>query len=769
TLSGGQKARINLARAVYADRDIILLDDVLSAVDARVGKHIMSECINGILSSKTRLLATHQLSLIDSADRVVILDGSGSIDVGTADELLSRSAAFANLMEFSKTSASDEESAAEEEEKEREEEEELELERQKTEISRTRTQRQGEDHHEASSDDEEKTVAAGEDKSESRDFHISTLNLYLKYLLLGSGKLHHGIIPVFGICVALAGFIQVFSSVWLTYWLEDKFKFKDSSYTAIYVVVCVVSFFVFLMLYSLLAYVNNLAGLNLFNMSSARLLKAPMWFMDITPIGRILNRFTKDVDTIDTNLIEQLRLLITSTALIVATVILAGCYIPWFLIVIPFAVLLYYCFFVYYLPSALDLKTLEAVNRSFVFSHFNESLSGMKIVKSYDSTERFLLHFEGLINKMNSAYYLTLSNQRWLSTRLDFISALMTLLLSLLCTFGVFDISSSASGLLVSYIVQVSSSMSLLMRSMTQVENDMNSAERLLEYSLALPEEAQHESTEVKPEPSWPQQGAIEFENASLAYRAGLPLVLKNVSFSVGAGEKIGICGRTGAGKSTIMNALFRISELASGKVSIDGVDISELGLNDLRSKLSIIPQDPVLFNGTIRQNLDPFSKSTDSELWDALKRAWLVEHDAVGVQEYAQGDSLKSFHKFHLDQMVEDDGANFSLGERQLLALARALVRNSKILILDEATSSVDYETDAKIQSTIVNEFAACSILCIAHRLKTILNYDKILVLDKGEVMEFDTPYNLFKLGGIFSEMCDRSKITEADFIAVE
>ncbi len=235
---------------------------------------------------------------------------------------------------------------------------------------------------------------------------------------------------------------------------------------------------------------------------------------------------------------------------------------------------------------------------------------------------------------------------------------------------------------------------------------------------------------------------------------------MKNVTFNVAPGEKIGIVGRTGAGKSTIMNALFRINELATGKVQIDGIDISTLGLDQLRSKMSIIPQDPVLFKGSVRQNLDPFNSYNDVELWDALKRSWLIEKDSeltLGANE--------TMHKFHLDQHIKDEGENFSLGERQLIALARALVRNTKILVMDEATSSVDYETDSRIQSTISNEFSQCTILCIAHRLRTILKYDRILVLDHGEVKEFDTPFNLFKQNGIFTDMCQRSNITEADF----
>jgi len=760
TLSGGQKARINLARAVYADRDIILLDDVLSAVDARVGKHIMNECLCGLLKDKTRLLATHQLSLIGAADRIIVLDGSGAIDVGTQSELMARNSTFTNLMQYSKESEEEEE----EEVEQIEEQEELELERQKTELSKVQTEKHDDGEEAARKEKGKITVAEG------RGTQKISVKIYANYMVLGSGRLGIAIIPIFILIIILNGFFQLFYSVWLSFWVSHKFNISESKYTGIYIMFCFLATFSFILLFSTLAALNNKAGLHLFNLSAQKLLKTPMWFMDITPIGRIMNRFTKDVDVLDTDMIEQLRLFIQSVSLVGGVVILCGVYIPWFFLILPFICVLYYYLAIYYQTSALDIKRLESVKRSFVFSHFNESLSGMKVIKSYSSAERFKDTYESLIDRMDAAYFLTLANQRWLSIRLDCISSLVSFFVAILCTCGVFNMNGASSGLLVSYIIQISSIMSLLLRSMTQLQNDMNSVERLFEYANDLPEEGPFEKEETKPTENWPQEGAIKFDNVCLNYRENLPLVLKNVSFEVKPGEKIGICGRTGAGKSTVMNALFRVNELVDGKVVIDDVDISTIGLNDLRSKLSIIPQDPVLFHGTIRQNLDPFGASSDAELWDALKRSWLVENEAAGTGKYTPGESdIKTFHKFHLDQKVEDDGANFSLGERQLLALARALVRNTRILILDEATSSVDYETDAKIQSTIINEFRQCSILCIAHRLKTILNYDRILVLDKGEVKEFDSPWNLFQYGGIFREMCERSNITQSDFEQLE
>ncbi|CAM9019887.1 unnamed protein product [Wickerhamomyces anomalus] len=740
TLSGGQKARVSLARAVYTNSDIILLDDVLSAVDARVGKHIMDDLICGYIKDKTRVLATHQLSLIQSADRIIFLNGSGGIDVGTEDELLSRNNDFMNLMKFS----SEKEGAEEELEDPQEVGDTIKK------ISTIISAKE-----DVGGDEQKKHKIIEE---EFRSAKSISWEVYYNYFSLGAGRFYFIVLPIFGLSCILNGFLFAFNSVWLSFWVSDKFGFSSHVYAGLYAMFCVLAALANVSMLLLLGKLNNDAGLKLFILALQKVLRTPMSFMDTTPIGRILNRFTKDTDTLDSNIADQLSIFAMGSISVCSTFILCGIYIPYLFIAYPFIGFFYISLSNYYQTSALDIKRLEAINRSNVFSHFNETLSGMSTIKSYGSVKRFSERFEYLIDKMDMAYFPTLANQRWLAVRLDFTASGVSLLVSLLCVCGVFNLGSSSTGLLISYVMQIASIVSMLMRSKTQIENDMNSCERLYEYAYQLPQEAAPIIT-PGPKPTWPEQGSIEFENASLRYRDNLPLVLKNVTFNVAPGEKIGIVGRTGAGKSTIMNALFRINELATGKVQIDGIDISTLGLDQLRSKMSIIPQDPVLFKGSVRQNLDPFNSYNDVELWDSLKRSWLIEKDSELT------DANETMHKFHLDQHIKDEGENFSLGERQLIALARALVRNTKILVMDEATSSVDYETDSKIQSTIANEFSQCTILCIAHRLRTILKYDRILVLDHGEVKEFDTPFNLFKQNGIFTDMCQRSNITEADF----
>ncbi|EGW32761.1 uncharacterized protein SPAPADRAFT_54783 [Spathaspora passalidarum NRRL Y-27907] len=774
TLSGGQKARINLARAVYANRDIILLDDVLSAVDARVGKHIMNNCIMDLLKDKTRILATHQLSLIGSADRVIFLNGDGSVDVGTFEELSSSNPGFSKLMTFNSEAHNDEE----EEEDVPESEDELEQEREmiKRQLTRlsTRASTKADPEDEEARHREFNTDESADGKlidEEERAVNAISMRVYGRYIELGSGAVGPYVYgPLLLIFLMFATFCSIFTNTWLSFWVERRFPLEDKVYIGVYIMFTFLAFIFLTIEFILLVYLTNTASVKLNILAMKKVLHAPMSFMDTTPLGRILNRFTKDTDVLDNEIGDQLRFFLFTLSNIIGVLILCIIYLPWFAISIPFLGFLFVAIANYYQASAREIKRLEAIQRSFVYNNFNETLSGMTTIKAYHAVPRFLEKNNFLIDRMNEAYYLTIANQRWLAIHMDMVASLFALLIALLCVNRVFRISAASVGLIVAYVFQIAGQLSMLIRTFTQVENEMNSVERLDSYASNLPEEAPYVITEKTPPPQWPDKGSIEFRSASLAYRPGLPLVLKNLNFTIKPSEKIGICGRTGAGKSSIMTALYRLSELESGKIFIDDLDIAELGLKDLRSKLSIIPQDPVLFRGTIRKNLDPFNQSSDDKLWDALRRTGLIEEGRLEqvklTNKPSDGSSETNLHKFHLDQSVEDEGTNFSLGERQLIAFARALVRDSKILILDEATSSVDYETDSKIQHTIIREFSHCTILCIAHRLKTIINYDRILVLDKGEIREFDTPWNLFKSNGsIFQQMCQRSNITDQDF----
>ena len=408
----------------------------------------------------------------------------------------------------------------------------------------------------------------------------------------------------------------------------------------------------------------------------------------------------------------------------------------------------------YYRSSAREMKRHEAVLRSVVFSRFGEAITGISTIRAYGLQQQFAKSVSDSIDSMDGAYFLTYANQRWLSVRLDAVGTLLVFTVGILVVTSRFNINPSIGGLVLSYILTIVQMIQFTVRQLAEVENNMNSTERIHYYGTELEQEAPLHLGQV-PE-SWPAKGEIVFDNVEMRYRPGLPLVLKGLSMHVRAGERIGVVGRTGAGKSSIMASLFRLTELSSGSISIDDIDIAKIGLHDLRSRLAIIPQDPTLFRGTIRNNLDPFSEHADLELWNALRQA-----DLVGTQQTMEDEA----GRIHLDTPVEDEGLNFSLGQRQLLALARALVRNSQIIVCDEATSSVDFETDQKIQRTIVRGFKGKTLLCIAHRLKTIIGYDRILVMDAGNVAELDAQINLYDQGGIFRSMCDRSGIRREDF----
>lgn len=720
-ISGGQKARICLARAVYADNEIILMDDVLSAVDAKVGRDIMNNCILGILKGKTRVLATHQLSLIQAADKVVFVS-EGKIDVGSIKEL-QRNPGFVQLMNHATTGTED-------------------------------------------SEDNKENVAASLERAdgtlmrkEDRAVNSLDFSVYKSYMKLGSGIFTlWGWIATYLVNTALATFCLLFSSTWLSFWVERKFVMSNGRYIGLYVMFCLLTVVFLVNELMSLVYLTNTASYKLHNKGLGRILHTPMRYLDTTPLGRVMNRFSRDTEVLDNEVGNQLRIVSFSLSSIIGVLILCIVYLPWFAIAIPLLVFAFVALASYYQASAREVKRLESTQRSYVYSIFGEILSGMDTIKIYRMQSRFLNRVNYVVDKMNEAYFITITNQRWLGVQLTVVSSVFALIVALLCVNRVFNVSPASVGLLLSYVLQITQQMVQMMRSLTQVENQMNSVERLNQYALHLEQEAPFKLGELPD--GWPAAGAIEFQNASLSYRPGLPLVLKDLSFSIRGGEKVGICGRTGAGKSSIMNALFRINELESGTISIDGIDISKIGLEDLRTRLSIIPQDAVLFVGTIRRNLDPFNQHTNHTLLEALKKANLVSEDEK--QHMAAGGL--GHHRFHLDHLVEENGDNYSLGEKQLISLARALVRKTSILILDEATSSVDYETDGKIQATIDTEFRSQTVLSIAHRLKTILSCDRVLVLDQGRVAEFGAPLALYQSGGIFREMCIKSHIGPAE-----
>ncbi|ODQ61918.1 hypothetical protein WICANDRAFT_82082 [Wickerhamomyces anomalus NRRL Y-366-8] len=718
TLSGGQKARLSLARAVYTDKDIYLFDDILSAVDANVGKQITENCLLGVLSDKTRVIATHQLSLIKKADRIVFLNGDGTIDVGTEDELRARNLKFVSLMKHT-TDAEDPE--------------------------KDRTK----DHIDAidGQPESKKKQNGALYGNEERAINSIPLSVYKQYLNAGSNGWGFGMFVLLFALIVVGTFCYLFTNVWLSYWVDNHFKgMGKGTYMGIYVLLSVVTVFFTASEFILLGYVLVRASQVLNLQAVSKVLHTPMKFMDTTPVGRVINRFSKDTNTLDNEIVENIKIFIYMLSSIVGAIILAIAYIPWFAIAVPFFIILFVGVTNYYQATSREVKRLEAIVRSHIFNNLNEVMNGMNTIKAYNAEERFLDKNSLFSDKLNEVYIVVFVCQRWISLTLNALASVLVFLVTILAVTGQFKISAASVGLLTTYMMEMASNFAAILNVFTQIENQMNSVERICHYASSLEQESPYMISETTPDPSWPSAGSIEFKNVSFRYRENLPLILKRLTLHVDGGEKIGICGRTGAGKSSILTALYRLNELAGGEITIDGVDISKLGLHSLRSKLTIIPQDPTLFQGDIRKNLDPFNECTDDKLWDALRRSGLINGDDLDDIKLQTNDN---YHKFHLESKVEDEGSNFSLGERQLVALARALVRQSKILILDEATS----------------KFKDCTVLCIAHRLKTILNYDKILVLEKGEVEEFEEPATLYHKGGRFREMCESASITASDF----
>lgn len=428
----------------------------------------------------------------------------------------------------------------------------------------------------------------------------------------------------------------------------------------------------------------------------------------------------------------------------------------------------------YYRGSARSLKRHEAVLRSGVFARFGEAITGTTCIQAYNREEHFKQVIHKAVDSMNGAYFLTAANQGWLVVRVEMVGAILILIVGILVVTSRFNVGPSEAGMVLSLMLGITQNFQFCVKEYAEVENDMNSVERMHHYARNLDQEAPLELGQVPL--SWPEKGRIVFDNVLMSYREGMPPVLKGLSMDIRGGERIGIVGRTGAGKSSIMAALFRMTELSSGRIKIDDTDISRIGLHELRTRLTIIPQDPTLFQGTIRSNLDPFNEHTDLELWSALRKAHLVGQEIPSEISATNTTSTTSplpptlaspSQRLHLDSTVDQDGLNFSLGQRQLMALARALVRDSRIIVCDEATSSVDFETDERVQETMATGFRGKTVLCIAHRLRTIINYDRICVMDQGCIAEMDTPARLYeRRGGIFRGMCEQSGISRGDFV---
>ncbi|XP_010809206.2 ATP-binding cassette sub-family C member 4 isoform X2 [Bos taurus] len=693
TLSGGQKARVNLARAVYQDADIYLLDDPLSAVDAEVSRHLFELCICQALHEKIRILVTHQLQYLKAASQILILKDGQMVQKGTYTEFLKSGIDFGSLLK-----------------KENEEAEPSPVPGSPTLRNRTFSESSVWSQQSSRPSLKEATPEGQDTENiqvtlteESRSEGKVGFKAYKNYFTAGA----HWFIIIFLILVNLAAQVSyILQDWWLSYWANQQSalnvtvngqgnvteKLDLNWYLGIYSGLTASTVLFGIVRSLLVFFVLVSSSQTLHNQMFESILRAPVLFFDRNPIGRILNRFSKDIGHMDDLLPLTYLDFIQTFLQVIGVVGVAVAVIPWIAIpLVPLGIV----FFVlrrYFLETSRDVKRLESTTRSPVFSHLSSSLQGLWTIRAYKAEQRF---------------------QELFDSHQDLHSAL----------------DAGQVGLALSYALTLMGMFQWCVRQSAEVENMMISVERVIEYT-DLEKEAPWEY-QKRPLPSWPHEGVIIFDNVNFSYSLDGPLVLKHLTALIKSKEKVGIVGRTGAGKSSLIAALFRLSE-PEGKIWIDKILTTEIGLHDLRKKMSIIPQEPVLFTGTMRKNLDPFNEHSDEELWNALEEVQLKEaiEDLPGK----------------MDTELAESGSNFSVGQRQLVCLARAILRKNRILIIDEATANVDPRTDELIQKKIREKFAHCTVLTIAHRLNTIIDSDKIMVLDSGRLKEYDEPYVLLQ-----------------------
>jgi ATP-binding cassette, subfamily C (CFTR/MRP), member 1 len=691
-LSGGQRQRIDLARAVYGEADVLLFDDLFRALDNAVAKRIMERCLLGRLRGKTRILATSRVDLALSADRVVVIEDGRIVESGSPGELRGRRGSFSRILERWQQplrhaevgpapSRGTEEPAADE---------------------------RAEPGRAVAFAEEERVRGAVDPR------------LYLRYLaLLAPGATILLLVALFAAREALG----MGSDLWLAYWSTANHAPATLfilGFSALCAAVVVVTFARTLIV--------SLRGLSVARHLHASMvgavLRSPLSFFETTPAGRILNRFSADVRRLERELPSMFLELGTSLASMLAIAIVIVVATPIAIVVLLPIALAYVSVQGRFRPAVRDVKQLDSVARSPIIGHLAETLLGLATVRAYRVEGPREVASFSLLRRSQQATYAHEALFAWLSFRLEFLGTAITGAQSLIAVLSVSTLSPGLVALSLTYTMMVTYTFGRAVRTLVQLEDGMNAVERSSTYAR-LPSERWAGSVAV--DPDWPREGRVELEELELRYRPELEPALRGVSFTVAPGERVGIVGRTGSGKSSLMAALLRLSEPSAGRIRIDGVDIGQVDLSVLRDRIEMIPQDPHLFEGTIRSNIDPDLEHGDEAIEAALRRV--------------HADTLVARLPGGLDEPIRSGGANLSSGQRQLLCVARALLRRARILLLDEATSSVDHETAGFILQAISEAFRGCTVITIAHRLQTVMDSDRILVMDAGRVLEVDTP----------------------------
>ncbi|XP_067675078.1 multidrug resistance-associated protein 1-like [Haliotis asinina] len=757
-LSGGQKQRVSLARAVYNNADIYILDDPLSAVDSHVGKHIFDRVIGrkGLLAGKARVLVTHGIHWLPKVDSIIVMSTGQISETGTYKDLLHHNGPFAQFLQnyiLENMDGDDKNADVNELKKQL---------LQSLEVMTSGEETEQEIHDSAAlvtsliqSTDIVQTNP--EQKEDVREHTVNQKSRLIEDEAVEKGKVTISVFLAYGRAIgllsvafallmyALFQVTSVIANTWLSQWTDDGLlnnltllPFNGSArmtrniyYLGIYGTFGLAQAGT-VIIFSFAWNMRTVkASRILHSQMLRRVLKAPMSFFDTTPIGRIVNRFAQDIDSVDTMMPTLVQQAISTSFQVLSSIVVISYTTPVFLAVVFPLIIIYHFIQGFYVTTSRQLKRLESKARSPIYSHFGETLSGASVIRSFQAQSRFIKESEDRVDTNQRFSFYAFCALRWQGVRLEIIGNIIVLAASLFAVISRDTLSGGLVGLSISYAIEITANLNWLVQLMAEVQTQVVSVERIKQYTEITSEPA-WDIPDRRPNHDWPGSGMVKFLNYSTRYREGLDLVLKGITCTIHPREKVGIVGRTGAGKSSLTLSLFRLIEAAGGEINIDGVDISTLGLHDLRSKLTILPQDPVLFAGSLRFNVDPFNQYSDNQIWRALEQA----HLKTFVEVLPDG----------LEHECSEGGGNISIGQRQLLCLARALLKKTKVLVLDEATSAVDMETDELIQQTIRSEFKDCTVLTIAHRLNTVMDYARILVLDNGRVCEFDTPTSLLQ-----------------------
>ncbi|KAJ3040385.1 Multidrug resistance-associated protein 4 [Rhizophlyctis rosea] len=736
TLSGGQRARLALARAVYYDADIIILDDPLSAVDTKVGRALFESCICELVKEgKAVILVSHQLQYVRAVGgdggvpgRVVLLEGGRVRAQGRYEDVmgLEGEGGFRGTMrEFWRRPEGvdgEVDDSVEEEVKQDQKKNGAEL--------RKRGVKKEEKGEEESSAGKKKEFTVEESATGTVPFKT-----YYQYFSSGAPL---PIVLLLTFALILGEVSRVVTDYWLSRWSSQPAPAQvDLKWPLAFGLLVVVTLTLSLTRgigFFLLCW---RASRFLFSSMLTSVFRSPMDFFQKTPHGRLMNRFSKDMNMVDELLPQTFYDFMQCFFMILGTVGVAVVIVPYVLVLVPVVLVFFVGLRRYYVRASRQIKRLESTTRSPIYSNIPSTLEGLSTLRSFSATNRTLSHFLHLQNENTKIYFMFQGAAKWLGIRLDLMSATLLFVVTFFAV-GMREklgLSGGTVGLLLSYMLALIGLLQWATRQSAEVENQMVCVERILEYTR-LPSEAPP-ITSTRPPPNWPTDGALTINNMSLSYPSSTRPVLRNITLSIPPATKVGIVGRTGAGKSSFLQALVRIVEpTPAGSIEIDGLKTSDLGLEDLRSRMSIIPQEPFCFKGTLRFNIDPFNVYDDAQIWRVL--------EAVELKSVVEGLPGK------LDAEVSENGSNWSVGERQLICLARAILKKTKVIVMDEATSAVDLRTDAVIQEAVRDAgrgmFGSATVLTIAHRLNTVIDYDMVLVLDDGQVVEVGTPWELLE-----------------------